>query len=606
MSVLKRPLIFGGIILAAGFAIWAISPPRKPSAPNGASQQQPPPPNNDPGKPDIPPGPPRLAVLLIFDQLRGDYPQRWGELFEQGGFRRFTDEGAWFKECHYPYAATFTGPGHATVATGASPDRHGIVGNNWYDRDRKTNVYCGSTEHGYQRVPAAAVRSDGKAPSPPGCSPLRLRSPTLADVFRQRGGRVVSMSMKDRGAILPCGGSTLDGSRPTDRLPNTACYWFDTDDGMFVTSTFYRDAPHGWADAFNQRRPADAWFHATWDRLHPAALYDRYAGPDDADGEPKKDRVFPHRLDGGLQQPGDKYYKALYASPFGNDLLLDFALAAVEGEQLGSRDVPDLLCVSFSCNDTVGHAWGPDSHEVLDCTLRTDLLLKRLFQELDSRVGKGRYVVVLSADHGVCPLPQTARAQGWEARHLDAGLLEKKAEEYLQAAFPGPDAGLALEATGKEFGRIQYLINDSFYLRNDWLKARRVPRDRAEELLADWARSRPEVAGAWTRTHLLSEPPTDVIGQHVRRSFHPERSGDVMLVFKPYHFVWSLTEGTTHGSPYPYDTHVPLMVYGPKAEPGVRYDAVSPEACAVILTQAFGLSPPRDAAVGVPPKLFKE
>jgi predicted AlkP superfamily pyrophosphatase or phosphodiesterase len=597
---MKRPLIFAGLIVTAGLVIWAVTPPRKLAPTSQAPPQTTTAPNHDEKKPEGPPGPPRLAVLLVFDQFRGDYPQRWGELFEQGGFRRFMDDGAWFKECHYPYAATFTGPGHATLGTGTTPDRHGIVGNNWYDRASRANVYCAATKHEYYRVPPAPTGADGKSAKPTGCSPLRLRSPTVGDVFRERGGRVVSLSMKDRGAILPCGGAGRD------KPDNTACYWFDTRDGMFVTSTYYKTG-HSWVDAFNRGRGVDGWFETAWDRLLPPLTYDRYAGPDDVEGEPKKDRVFPHSLKAGLQQPGEKYYKALYTSPFGNDLLLNFALAAVDGEQLGKRDVPDLLCISFSCNDTVGHAWGPDSHEVLDCTLRTDRLLQRLFAELDRRVGKGRYVVVLSADHGVCPLPAVARAQGWEARYVDAELLEKEAEAELQKAFPGPDVGPALEATGDpESRRNGFLINDSFYLRNDWLRGRPAARSRAEEKLAAWARSRPEVAGAWTHTQLREEKPTDVLGSRVRRSFDPERSGDVLLVFRPYHFVWSGTEGTTHGSPYPYDTHVPLMVYGPNIQAGIRYDPVSPEACPVILTRAFGLNPPRDAAVSVPPKLFRE
>jgi|SRR5579884_693069 len=584
----RRLLLLAGVLSLSAVALWALRPAASP-APRAAPE------------PPRPPSGPRLAVLLVFDQLRGDYPQRWGELFGPGGFRRFTEHGAWFRECHYPYATTLTGAGHATLATGTSPDRHGIVGNNWYDRRTGSNVYCASTP-GFRLLPPLP----GGGAEAVGESPLRLKAPTVADAFRRAypGCRVVSLSLKDRGAILPAGGSSLDGSRPAPP-PHTACFWFDTRDGRFVTSTFY-DGPRPWVDTFNQdRRRFDRWRGTDWDRV-AAIDYDRWAGPDDAPGESKRyGRTFPHRLDGKPGVRGASYYDALYASPMGNDLLLDLALAAVDGEELGGRDVPDLLLVSFSSNDAVGHAYGPDSQEVLDCTLRTDRLLRRLFDELDRRVGPDRYVVVLSADHGVCPLPARAAAEGWEAGYVTEAELSRPAEAFLQDRFPGPAAGTALEATDGK-GK-SYMINESFYLRPQWLRARGVSQERAETELAAWARRRPQVAAAYTRTQLLRGVPTDHLGEAVRRSFHPEASGDVLLVLKPYHIVWEGREGTTHGSPYPYDTHVPLLVYGPSVVPGVRWGPVSPEAASVILCRACGVPPPALASVPeAPAGLFAE
>jgi hypothetical protein len=598
---LKRLFLVFGLLMVVGLGGWILLPPRDHKPPiDGASLNEEAAGDGRLTSTPLLAGPPRLAVLLIFDQLRGDYPERWGMLFGPGGFRRFTEEGSWFRECHYPYASTYTGPGHATLATGASPNRHGIVGNDWYDRHDRTSVYCATTP-GYERVSETPPKTQAK--SGVGGSPLRLKSPTLADAFRNRhpGCHVVSLSMKDRGAILPAGGSTQDGTRAPAPPLRTACFWFDTHEGLFVTSTFY-DGPRPWVNAFNRdrKRFIERFRGKVWDRL-ATVDYDYYVGPDDVEGEssPFGSRTFPHRLDDGKRATGKgySYYDTLYTSPMGNDVLLDLTLAAIEGEALGTRDVPDLLCVSFSCNDTVGHAWGPDSHEVLDCTLRTDRLLRRLFEGLDARVGKGRYVVVLSADHGVCPLPAVARARGWEARYVAEKELTQAAEDFLQAAFPGSPAGTALEPVGDKG---EFMRNDSFYLRPEWLKARMVPQERVEELLAGWARTRQPIASAYTRSQLLNGPPPDLLGVQVQRSFHPERSGDVMLVLKPYHFTWDGITGTTHGSPYPYDTHVPLMVYGPSIPHRNHWVRVSPEAAAVILCRAFDVPPPDHAAVDNP------
>src|SRR5262245_6646523 len=259
---------------------------------------------------------PRLAVLVVFDQLRGDYLTRWQDLFEEGGFRRLQNEGAWFPNCHFPYAATLTAPGHASILTGCPPARHGVIENEWYDRAAGEVIYCVSSER-YQLVPPAP--GSGRDPKPKAASPERLLVPSLGDALKEATGgrgRVVSLSFKDRSAVLP-GGHRAD-----------ACYWLDTDNGLFTTSTYYRDRPHPWVEEFNRRRPADYWFGRDWNRLRTDLNYERYSGPDDGPGEGRafaQGRTFPHPMTGGLKQPGKDYYQALFTSPFGNDLLLDLA-----------------------------------------------------------------------------------------------------------------------------------------------------------------------------------------------------------------------------------------------------------------------------------------
>jgi hypothetical protein len=397
----------------------------------------------------------------------------------------------------------------------------------------------------------------------------------------------VALSFKDRAAVLP-------GGRRAD-----ACYWLDTNTGTFVTSTYYADQVHPWVTAFNRTRPADRWFGHTWQRLRPDLDYAAYSGPDDVPGEGTgagQGRTFPHPLTGGVSRPGPKYYAALYNSPFGNNLLLDLVKRAIDAEHLGRHEAPDLLCVSFSCNDPVGHCWGPDSQEVMDVTLRSDRIVHDLLAYLDAKVGKGRYVLALTADHGVCPLPEVSRSEGKEAARIAPEQLTRRAEEALDAAF-GANPGKA-----RWFAATPY---PWIYLNQDVLRRRGLQTSRVEEALAGWLKEQPGIQAAVTRSRLLSGVPSDdAIGQAVRRSFRPERSGDLFVVQKPYYLLTATLTGTTHGTPHPYDTHVPLLVYGPGIRPGVRHDPVTPQAAAVILARALEVPPPADAEAPVPEGLF--
>jgi predicted AlkP superfamily pyrophosphatase or phosphodiesterase len=531
-----------------------------------------------------PPARPRLAVLVVIDQFRGDYLARWGPLFGDGGFRRLRAEGAWFRNCHYPYAGTFTGPGHATLGTGCPPARHGIVANEWHDR-REGEVYCATLPR-YEQVPPAGKSKGGAS------SPERLLAPTLADALKEAThgrARVVALSLKDRSAVLPAG-----------RQPD-ACYWADKD-GRFVTSTYYRRRPHAWVAAFNDSKVADRWRRKGWERLRPDVDYERFSGRDDGPGEGKgtyQGRTFPHPLEGGKKKAPRDYYAALANSPFGNDLVLGLARRAIEAEKLGSRETPDLLVVSFSSNDLIGHTWGPDSQEVLDVTLRTDRVIGELLGVLDEKVGKGKWTLALSADHGICPLPEASRVAGRDARRVPLSPILAGAEEHLNQVFP---------ATNKSASQARWIeeqVSNMLYLNRAVIAGRGVERAAVEKELAGWLAHQPGISAAFTRTELMSGGDRgDPLAEQVRLSFHPDRSGDVMLVNKPYYLLTSSLTGTTHGSPHPYDTHVPLLVVGPGVVAGARDDAVSPEAAAVILARALGIAPPAAARVSVPEGLF--
>jgi hypothetical protein len=567
---LAGSLALAGLVLVCGLA--AVPPAAPPAAPARL----------------------RLAVLLVFDQMRPDYLERWRDLFGPGGFRRLLDEGAVFADCHYPYSDTYTAPGHASVATGTSPDRHGVVGNDWYDREAREVVSC----VGSARYPAVPPRPPSKKAV--GVSPERLLAPTLADALKEATAgqaRVVSLSLKDRAAVLP------GGRRPD------ACYWFNGTAGRFETSTYYRDAVHPWVAAFNRGPTLGRWFGQQWTRLRPDLDYEAHSGPDDVPGEGDsvlKLRTFPHPL-GGIPLPASLYYQAVGMSPFGNDILLELTRTAVAAEDLGRHSVPDLLCVSFSSNDSVGHAWGPDSQEVLDVTLRTDRLLADLLAFLDAQVGKGRYTLVLTADHGVCPLPELSRRRGLDAGRVPRELLTRRADDFLRTTFATgtPSAVSPTRQRGSHASQwVEAVAEEWVYLDRDTIARHGLRQADVEDTLAAWLERQPGVQAAYTRGRLLAgQYGGDRVAGLVRRSFYPARSGDVAIVNRPYWVMWA-APGTTHGTPHPYDTHVPLVVLGPGVRPGVREGRVTPQAAATILAHALGVRPPAAAEAPLPEDLF--
>ncbi|MBX9627137.1 MAG: alkaline phosphatase family protein [Gemmataceae bacterium] len=564
------------------------------------SRPTPPPPVVGSDKPRV-----KLAVLVVFDQMRGDYLARWRPLFGPGGFNRLLRDGASFARCHYPYGVTTTGPGHASVLTGTSGYRHGIVNNSWYERGEE--VYCGGSER-YTLVPpvpkekpaADAKPADAKEPTAEekgAGNPDRLLSPTVADVLKAAHGdkaKVWGLSLKDRSAILPT------GKRPD------GAFWFT---GRWTTSTYYTDARDrpvpDWVTAANKAKAPDRYFGKDWTRFRADVDYARWAGPDDAPGEgtgEKQGKTFPHPTTGGHKHPGKAYYKALANSPYGNDLLLDLTKACVRAERLGKDDAPDLLVVSFSSNDLIGHTWGPDSQEVLDVTLRSDALMADLLRFLDAEVGAGNYLLGLTADHGVCPLPEASRADGRDAGRVDPAVLRKEAEAHLRAAFGGPSPEPKAAS-----GWVEAVEAPWLYLNPRLLDATGRSRAEVARALADFLADRPGVARAFTADELAGEaPPGDDIGRRMRRSYHPARCGDVGVVLRPFHIPSKAdATGTTHGSPWGYDAHVPLLVYGPGVRGGERAEPVTPQALAAVFAQFLGVRPPTDAEAPVPAKLFR-
>ncbi len=536
-------------------------------------------------------GRPRLVVMVVFDQLRGDYLKKWQPLFVEGGFKRLQTEGAWFANCHYPYTYTLTAPGHTSLSTGTYPSKHGIIANDWYDRANIETVSSVTPPPNEKRKGLGAYRRTAR---------------TIGDVLIEAlgiRGRVASLSIKDRAAILMAA------------MRAQICYWLNGSTGQFVTSPYYREESHSWVKAFNKTRMPDRWLNHDWVRLRKDLDYERYSGPDDFFAEGigyGQGQTFPHPTKlGEGEKAKERYYSAMENSPFGNELLVNFAKTAIVAEKLGQTDKVDLLCLSFSSNDLVGHCWGPDSQEVLDISLRSDRMIADLLNFLDEKVGKGKYVFAVSADHGVCPLPEFAEKQGHATGRAAPEILTSLAEDHLNRAF--------LSAGEKiSWFEVPNKYNAWVYLNRGAVKSLNLDQSKVERSLADWMSAQPGILKAFTRTELMDPKSSDDtrLFEMTKKSFRPESSGDVMAVLKPYHLFSPplLSKDptkiesfrTSHGTPHDYDTHVPLLVMGPRIQPGTRDDRIAPQAMAAILSESLRIPPPNGTEFPVPADLFRK
>lgn len=512
---------------------------------------------------------PKLAVAISIDQFRADYLERFKPYFGDNGFSRLLDQGSVFTEARHRHALTATAPGHATLLSGTSPSIHGIVANSWLDSDSLERV--GAVSDPDLDIPA---------------SPRNLLATTVGDQLKLRYGdaaRVISLSNKDRAAIL-MGGHHAD-----------AAYWLPTD--SFVTSTFYVEQLPAWVETFNREHSVDSFFGQTWDRLLPVEIYDRVQGPDLAAGEESRHGLgvtFPRALDGGLAAPGEEYYKAFRIAPQATTLLGSLAASAIEGEQLGRHSATDLLCISFSQTDYVGHSFGSDSHEIMDTVLRLDRVLAELFSFLDETIGEDGWMVVVSADHGGCPLPEraTGKATQLYAGRLDWPSLQSTAEEAITKTFGPPPNGSAWLKPDAYGFRIVDAPKPSFA---------EICRTLRDALLAH-----PQIASAWTREELLRNSPESNHWDFEawRLSYHRDRSPDV--VFTPRPFVVDRSPyGSNHGTPHDYDCHVPLIFSGPGIPSGHFSEPVNTEQLAPTLSRLLQIPRPPQAHQLILPHIFK-
>jgi predicted AlkP superfamily pyrophosphatase or phosphodiesterase len=505
---------------------------------------------------------PRLVVAIAVDQLRADYMDRFRPFFGRGGFNLFLQRGARFATARYEHATTSTCPGHAVMLTGSYGSVNGIIANDWYDAGAGKAVYCAAD---------TTVRLIGADLE--GRSPRNLKNGTVGDLLKiSTGGRsrVVTVSAKDRSAIM-MGGHLAD-----------AAYWME--DTLFVTSTYYRQDLPQWARDFNAAGRITSYFGKKWERLLPAAAY-AMVGPDDVPSEADEagtGRTFPHPIAGGPSL-GEEFVEAFDLSPFSNDVLADFATRAVEAEGLGRDTVPDLLAISFSANDRIGHAYGPDSHEVMDVTVRLDRTLARLFAFLDRTVGLANVVMVLTADHGVAPLPEVFASlhPGASARRVHPAVVDTAVNAALTARYgPAPSPGW-----------IAYHDQPHLYLNPAALRAKRVAVEEAERVAQAALRSIPGVNEALTSAELGIGRARGVRTAEVL-SFYPGRSGNIYYQMDPYVLVDDEPTGTGHGTPWAYDQQVPVLFYGRWIVPGLRRTPATVADVAPTLAALLGLTAP--------------
>ena len=529
------------------------------------------------------PAPPRLAVVISIDQFRGDYLARFGPYFGEGGFKRLLAGGTNFENCHHRHSITQTAPGHASILTGAFASTHGITSNEWLDRD--TWEMVNSVEDRDAPLVGIAPAELGPVaagnPAKTGRSPRNLRAATVGDQLKAKFGdhsKVFAASNKDRSAIL-LGGRRAD-----------AAYW--DENGKMVTSRYYRAELPAWVEAFNAERRVHAAFGKTWERLRDVAIYDRVQGPDDAPGESEVaglSRTFPKKIDGGKPAVTPAFFTAFDNSPFSAEFLGEFVQRAIREEKLGRHAATDLLCVSFSQVDAVGHNFGPDSHEVMDAVLRIDRVVAGLLDCIDREVGLTNCVIVFSADHGVAPLPEQVRPGEPKrmAGRVKIAELDAAARQALDAAFGALPKGEAW------FTR----DNAGYHLRPAALAARHVTAAAAAKVLKAAIEPLPYMAEVYTREELVAtEAGGDSLRAMMRRSYHAANDRDVVFAFKP-HFISKSGSGSSHGLPYDYDTHVPQLWFGAGIARGVaRTERVGVDAIAPTLAGLLGVGAPADAA----------
>jgi predicted AlkP superfamily pyrophosphatase or phosphodiesterase len=532
---------------------------------------------------------PRLILLIVVDQFRYDYLERYADLFGPNGLRRLLNDGAVWVDANYDHMPTYTAPGHATLMTGAYPAETGIVANEWPDRDTGKKVSSVSDD--------TATLFGGGAKEQ-ASSPRRLMASTLGDELRlatNDRAKVVGISLKERSAILPAG-----------RHANAA-YWFSAQSGNMVSSDYYFEQLPKWVDDFNATHPAREYFGKEWKRLLPESEYLKRVGPDSPPwediGDVKGDtNAFPHKITGGATEAGPDFYSALAYSPFSNDLLLRFVKHAIVMEQLGQDEITDVLSVSFSGNDYVGHRYGPYSQEAMDVTLRVDQQIGALLDEVDARVGLRNTIVVFSADHGMAPIPEHATALGLSGGRVNSAQALAKIRAAITERYnaggktpdPTGDYILKYDDNGK---MKDGLINANVYFNLAALKRDGVSLDEIERLTATTALTVPGIARSFTREQLLHAAVsfTDPIERRVLHGFYPQRSGDVIIVTDPFKYFVEYTITATHGSPYSYDTHVPVIIMGGVMKRGRYFQSASPADIAPTLAAVLGVQTPSNS-----------
>ncbi|KJD37053.1 alkaline phosphatase [Tamlana sedimentorum] len=507
---------------------------------------------------------PKLVVGIVVDQMRYDYLTRFYNKFGEGGFKRMMNEGFNCKNHHFNYIPTKTGPGHASVYTGTTPKYHGVIGNDWYDKYEQKMVYC-AEDDSVQSV--GTTSSDGKM------SPHRMQTTTFSDenrLFTQMKGKTIGVSIKDRGAILPAGHTA------------NAAYWFrGKSEGKFISSTYYINDLPEWVKDFNASKAVKSYLKE-WNTLQNIETYTE-SGADLNEFEGgfrgKETATFPYDLKKLSKINGG--FDILKATPYGNSVVIDFAIAALKGENLGKDTITDVLTVSFSSTDYVGHNFGVNSKEVEDTYIRLDKDLERFFKTLDAQVGEGEYTVFLSADHGAVDVPSYLQDVNIPAGYLNNKETKAKFSAFLMDTF-GVD------------NLIENISNDQIFLNHNAVKDLNKTLAEVEAAIVNELITYKNVYKVYAATTMHNNDFTSGMEELLQKGYSQKRSGDVLIIPSPNYISYSKT-GSTHGSGYKYDTHVPLLLFGKGIKHGETLQKTVIPDIAPTMSALLGISFPNGA-----------
>ena len=475
---------------------------------------------------------PKLVIGIVIDQMRYDYLTRFADRYSKDGFNRILKNGFSLENAHYNFIPTYTAVGHASIYAGTSPNNHGIISNNWYDKVLKKSIYC---------VDDANYKTIGNNGIVGQKSPHRLYTTTVADqlqLAQNMQGKTIGIAIKDRSAILPVGHTA------------NAAYWYDAGNkNQWITSSFYMEELPDWVKAFNSNNKADAYLNETWETLYDIKTYsqsraDNNIYENNLNGQEKP--VFPKNLE-KLRVQNDNF-SLIKTIPAGNTYTVDFAKAVIKGEQLGKSEFTDFLAVSFSSTDYVGHRYGVASVETEDTYLRLDKDLAHFFNFLDTEVGKENYTLFLTADHAAVHVPSYLQSLKIPAHYISTAKLKKFLSDITQKYF-----------NSKEL--IENISNYQIFLNQEKIEALGFNKNTVAQRLADEVLSFDKIYKAVTAETLQTTNFTEGIMHSLQQGYNPKFSGDVLMIPYPATLNYS-RKGTSHGSGYSYDTHVPVIFYG--------------------------------------------
>lgn len=501
---------------------------------------------------------PKLVVGIVVDQMRYDFIYRYWNKFGNDGFKRLVNEGFFCKNTNYNYVPTYTGPGHASIYTGTTPSVHGIIGNNWYNKQLGKKIYC-TDDIDVQGIGCEAGK--GKM------SPELMLSTTIGDQLRlssNMNSKVVSISIKDRGAIFP-GGHT------------GWAYWYDSETGNFITSTHYLQQLPKWVDDFNKKEQVKKYLSQPWNTLLPIEQYtesipddNKYEGLLGAEAKP----VFPHNLPEIMKQKG---LDLIRYTPFGNTLTKDLAIEALKGENLGKGKFTDMLAISFSPPDYIGHHYGPNSVEAQDIYLRLDKDIAELLKFLDTHIGRNNLLLFLTADHAAVEVPEYLKDNKIPSGYFNVGHALGSLKYFYANTY-----GDSL---------VVNYMNQQVYLNDKKIEEKKLNKEEILNKGAEYLMKFEGVAGTIASSALKINYFSGGNNHLIQNGFYVKRSGDIILNFEPGWIEYGKT-GTTHGSPYSYDTHVPLIFYGGMIKPGNSADHVNITDIAPTVTSLLNISFP--------------